>query len=254
MNAKSKDALNLYYQWFGERARSLCGKPAVINKPSATHCAACGATGRLHSANGQAGTHSFCDVCVTVAGSYHGIKRPGRLGAGWSAVITPESAILSTGNEGSNGAFKGLPNTHVFNNTVQQSLIKCILSPPEPPFMLVAFGNSSPTVCRQLRASYSKELIYISGVSIQRVDAGTVRRCVSAINDANVPQSLLAAATSSVLTIARNVTTGHAIERAKKTIANAEDKHPGITEIIRSLPLADTLDYKWINACAYAKY
>lgn len=253
MNSKSKDALSLYFQWFGQRARAQCGKTAVVNKPSATHCAACGATGQLYSANKSADSHSFCDVCVTVAGSYQGIKQPGRMGGGWAAIITPETAILSTGNEENMGAFKNLPNTKVFNNTVQKTLINCILSPPEPPFMLIAFGNSSPKVCKQLRVTYSKDLIYISGDSIERIDAGIVRRCVSAINEADVPQKLLASATLSLLTIARNVTTDQALERAKNTIADAETKHPGITEIIRSMPLADSLEHRWIMACAYAK-
>lgn len=253
MNSKSTAALNLYHQWFGDRARSAYGKTAVINKPGATHCAGCGATGRLHSANSNQDSHSFCDVCVTVAGSYEGIKNPGRMGAGWAAIITPENAILSTGNEENMDAFKKLPNTQVFNNTVQKTLIQCILSPPEPPLILVAFGNSSPKVCRQLRASYSKDLLYISGDSIDRIDAGIVRRCVSALNDADVPQKLLASATSSVLTIARGVASEQATERAKKTIIDVEEKHPGITEIVRSMPLADSLEHRWIMACAYAK-
>ena len=92
MNSKSKNALNHYYQWFGERAYSICGKPGIINKPGVISCSGCGATGRLHSS--EQGYHSFCDLCVTVAGSYNGIKRPGRLGAGWAAIITPHTHQL----------------------------------------------------------------------------------------------------------------------------------------------------------------
>lgn len=252
MNSKSKDALNLYYQWFGERAYSSCGKPGVINKPGATSCSGCGATGRLHSSEG--GYHAFCDVCVTVSGSYQGIKRPGRLGAGWAAIITPDSAVLSTGNPENMGAFKTLGNTQVNNTPVLKTLIQAILIPPEPPFMVIAFTQSSADLCKQLRASYSKDVMYICGEGVDRIDAGIVRQAVSTITETEIPQKLLATAASAYSTIARSVATDTAIEKAKKTIHDAEAKTPGITEIIRSIPLAGTLEHRWMSACAYAKY
>lgn len=251
MNSKSKNALNLFYQWFGKRAYLICGKPGIINKPGVTSCSGCGAIGRLHSSEG--GYHSFCDVCVTVAGSYDGVKRPGRLGAGWAAIITPDSAFISTGNIENMEAFKILPNTHIINTPVQKTLIKAILNPPEPPFMVIAFTQSSADLCSQLRASYSKDIMYLCGNSVDRIDADIIRQSVSAITGAIISQKLLTSVASAYATIARGIATDTVIKQAQKTIYDAEEKSIGITEIIRSIPLAGSLEYRWMIACAYAK-
>jgi hypothetical protein len=199
------------------------------------------------------GYHAFCDVCVTVGGSYAGIKNPGRMGGGWTALITPDSAVLSTGADENLEAFKPMANVQLHKNTVQKSLIQGLMTPPEPPFMLIAFGNSNVDTCKQLRASYSKDLIYICGARIDRVDARYVRHTVSAIKEYGFPKKQTQQAVTAYSLLARGMATASAIEQAKKTITDAELKNPGIIDFIRSMPMTDSTEYKWTMACAYEK-
>ena len=150
-------------------------------------------------------------------------------------------------------AFKGLPNTHVINTPVQQTLIKAILSPPEPPFMVIAFTQSSADLCSQLRASYSKEVMYICGNCVDRIDANIIRQSVSTITSANISEKLLTSVASAYATIARGIAKDIIINKARKTIYDCEEKSIGITDIIRSIPLAGSLEYRWMMTCAYAK-
>lgn len=251
MNSKARASLALYHQWFGERAYTACGKPGIINKSGVTPCSACGSTGRLHFR--ENGYHAFCDVCVTVAGAYIGIKQPGRMGGGWTGLITPDLAVLSTGADENMDAFKPMTNVQVHKNTVQKSLIRAIMTPPEPPFILIAFGNSNVDTCKQLRASYSKDLIYICGANIDRVDARCVRRTVSAIKEYGFPKKQMQQAASAYSLLARGMSTVSATEQAKKTLTDAELESPGITDLIRSMPMTNTTEYKWAMACAYEK-
>jgi hypothetical protein len=249
MNAKGQAALALYHQWFGERAFALCGLPGPSPKQGVTRCSGCGAKGgHLHSG----ATHAFCDVCVTVAGNYQGIGTPGRMGGGWAALITPAFAELTTTSEKNLQAFKTLPQANLAHATPNELIMKALLNPPEPPFMLIRFGNANADICGQLRASYSKDLIYLSGDTIDRIDARKVRDGVAAVTRAEIPQKLLQQSVASYSAIARGLLPEAGLQKARQTICDAEVKLPGITEIIRSMPLIGSSEYKWIMACSYA--
>jgi hypothetical protein len=248
MNPKGKAALDLYHQWFGERAFALCGLPGNSPKQGITQCSGCGAKGPRHSG----ATHAFCDVCVTVAGSYQGIGTPGRMGGGWAALITPEFAELTTTSEKNLQAFKALPQANLAHATPNELIMKALLDPPEPPFMLIRFGNANADICSQLRTSYSKDLIYLSGDTIDRIDARKVRDCVASVTRAEVPQKLLQQSVAHYSALARGFLTEENAQKAKQAIYDAEIKLPGITEIIRSMPLIGSSEYKWIMANAYA--
>lgn len=251
MNSKSRDALIFYYNVFGKRAYLACGKPGVTEKPKMpTRCSGCGATGTLHAS--KTGYLAFCEVCVTVGGSYTGIKVPGRMGGGWAALLTADSAILSTGKDENMGAFKSLDRVQLLNNSVRKTLINAILNPPEPPFMLVSFSNSSADVCNQLRVSYSKDTIYLCGGSIERIDALRIREAVSIITKHDIPQRLFRNVADAHGTIERGLSKIH-VAGAKNEIKKAEEKMPGITNIVRSMPLIGSSEYDWIIGCAYAK-
>ncbi|MCX7099837.1 MAG: hypothetical protein NTV43_18235 [Methylococcales bacterium] len=251
MNSKASEALTFYYSVFGKRAYALCGKLGVTEKPNMpTHCSGCGATGTLHAS--KAGYLAFCDVCITVGGSYLGIKAPGRMGGGWAALLTADKAILSTGKDENMGAFKILEGTQLLHNSVRSTLINAILNPPEPPFMLVAFSNSSADVCGQLRVSHSKDIVYICGGSVERLNARRIREAVSLITNNNIPQTILRNAAEARGTIQRG-TNKHHVARAQNELNLAEEKKPGITTLVRSIPLIGSPEYNWIIACAYAK-
>ena len=216
-----------------------------------THCSGCGATGTLHASKG--GYLAFCEVCVTVGGSYTGIKVPGRMGGGWAALLTADSAILSTGKDENMGAFKLLDRVQLLNNSVRKTLINAILNPPEPPFMLVSFSNSSADVCNQLRVSHSKDTIYLCGGSIELINARRIREAVAAIDQHEIPQRLLRDVADAHGIIERGMGSSYSIENAKVEIKLAEEKMPGITKIVRSMPLIGSSEYDWIIGCAYAK-
>jgi hypothetical protein len=248
MTTKSTEALKRYYQWFGERAYATHGIPGILNKPGITSCSGCGRTGRLHSSKG--GYRAFCDVCVTVSGNYEGIKTPGRLGGGWAAILTADSVTLSTGIRKTWGAFRSLDNIKLFNNTVQKTLKNAIMYPPEPPFMVIAYTQSSADMCSQLRLTHSKEIIYINE---QRLNAKHIRNSVSIITASDIPQAQLKNAASAYGTLARGLSGEKHISHSKEQINAAEKKYPGITAIIQSMPLIGTPEHNWTMVCAYEK-
>jgi len=250
MDSKSKQALLTYHDWFGERAYAVYGKPGVSHKKGMpSHCAGCGAGGTLSAT--ERGYLAFCPVCVTVAGSYQGIKVPGRMGAGWAATLTEKHAKLTTGNAGNLDAFQGLANSELSHSTVAKAVIATLLSPPDPPFMVVAFSQSSADVCKQLRVSESRDRIYLGGGSVAPINARLVRSCCRAIADQGLPQATLKKAVGLYTLIVRGLSKART-DDAKAALREMDTKYAGLSDLVTALPIYGTPEYDWVMVGAYA--
>lgn len=154
-------------QFFAEHAGAkLAARAAGGNRTKlADSCNACGSREDLRRTGN--GYTTLCGTCSTFGGGYEGIKRPGRIGAGWMGVVTPESTSMVTSVEASpkNTPFTGLKGVAMQTGKPALSVFlrDTLLNLPEPPFLLFVSGQSSVKVIQSLQVSWSPRRVHIGG-------------------------------------------------------------------------------------------
>jgi hypothetical protein len=172
----SQEALPLsgaqfFARHLGHQLVSLEGIPGNTNK-MASQCAACGSTEGLQRAG--SGYTTLCQDCFTFGGTYTSIKRPGRLGAGWMGVITPDHSRLATSVDYPADQVPFQQGENITVETGKAAIATFVqdvlMNPPKPPFLLFTSGNSSVNVIRGLRVTWSLRRVHISGNDPMVVD------------------------------------------------------------------------------------
>ena len=125
----------------------------------------CGERDQLQRAG--SGYTTLCATCFTFGGTYRSIKRPGRMGAGWLGLVTPERAhlVTSVAYPPDQTPFAAVDNLAIATGKEALSpfLRDILLAPPDPPYLLFASGNSSVKVMRGLAVTRSNRRVHISG-------------------------------------------------------------------------------------------
>ena len=145
-------------------------------------CRGCGSCGRLFKSSEKSYV-ALCERCYSIAGRYSGIVRPGRMGAGWAGLITPDHALLVTSVPYPAGKepLKTAGVDVLAGKSAREKFLRdVLLSPTKPPFLLFSSSNSSVELVRGLRVTHSLRRVYISGQHTQIIDAILLREQVEA--------------------------------------------------------------------------
>jgi hypothetical protein len=245
MNSKNKEALLFYYENFGKKAFQFCGNNK--NAYAGTENDRCGGCGSTHVQLHLRSTHSFCDVCVSLAGGYIGLPVPQFMNDGWVAVVSENATTISNVKYAS--LFTGVPGITPVRITANSAIVQTIMFPPEPPFLVVEFKTANARACQTQSISYSKDLIYIGS---DRYNAKIIRRFVKEIDRMGFDMNRINDVANAYSIITKKLRNGEGNEKQRQIIQKIEAKHPGITELVKAMPMSDTKDYSMLKRCVNA--
>lgn len=240
----SADGMRFFHEHIGARLSETSGIPGTP-QGAASRCDVCGSTEQVVRAG--SGYTSLCRTCYSFAGRYEGIRRPGRMGAGWMGLVTPTHAHLVTSVEYGDDEkpFQGITGLtlDVGKEALSAFLYQTLLNPPEPPFLLFIADNSSVRVAHNLRISWSPRRAWICGAARECVDLVAVKDAVERWRQSGLSANEVLRAIRTRAD-ARNAQTGS----AKSRLVAAWEKlgaEPGLAELVEALPLPHTTEFTY---------
>lgn len=242
--------MDFFYQHIGQAMQSAAGIEGN-QTGTADKCDVCGVTEGL--ARAGKGYTTLCPVCYAFAGQYQGIKRPGRMGAGWMGVVSPSAARLVTSVE---YAPKDIPLQDIPNLSIQSGkdklsafLHSLVTEPPEPPFLAFISDNSSVKVARNLTVSWSHERMYLCGADLVLLNAVAVQEALALWRQSGLPINKLAQACHLYHESNTAIDTG-VRSRAQGQWEKLLDGLKGAAELVPTLPVPGTAEFDYFARLA----
>jgi hypothetical protein len=181
---RSPDPMECWHRWVG---RDLVAIPPALE--TGRTCRSCGSTGRpCVRAGAKVGGEvpCVCVCCLSIRVQYpaaNGVQA--RLGAGSFALASPSGSVIwSSSRLPASPLYTVEPITGRFGDVLRSF----ILSPPEPPFLFVAFARRNEG--RSYHLNTTQDLIWVSGGGlkitgrpIERFDRVAVADFVSRFGD-----------------------------------------------------------------------
>lgn len=212
----------------------------------ADSCMACGS--RDHLSRAGSGYTTLCQTCFTFGGTYRSIKRPGRMGAGWLGLVTPQFSKLVTSVEYPVGKvpFATVEDLEIKTGKEALSLFlrDTLLAPPDPPYLLFSSGNSSVKVMRDLAVTWSNRRIHISGNDHVILDGMMLKRNLLAWRDTGVRASVLSKAMQ-LRDAARYAYQSQQKDHANEQLEQLLRKHD-FRSLLQSLPPTHSPDWIYL--------
>jgi len=239
------DGMSFFYQHLGKLLNAKAGLPGNTEKLSPSDkCNVCGSQEQLSRAGG--GYTTLCYRCYTFAGIYKGIRRPGRMGAGWMGLITSNGSRLVTSVDyaANEIPFLGIPGVDIRAGKAELGRFQheVLTNPPEPPYLYFIGANSSVTVSQSLFVSWSNSRAWICSNETFCCNLVAIKNALDIWRSASIP---IAAAVKGART--RQQAESALNENVRSRNASDWDalraKHDGLGPLVEALPPPYTREF-----------